>query len=113
MVDSAIATALHAIHATVHSTLGITRGALIFHRDMLHDIPLQQKRQVLIDENLRRQNKNRRQFKYRVNDEVLLIEPTPNKLDPRAYGPFRIINTWTNDTVTIQKTPHLQETINI
>jgi transposase InsO family protein len=60
LVDSALATSLHAIRSTVHSTLGVSPSALVFHRDMLHDIPIQPnferiqvKRQALIDSNLR------------------------------------------------------------
>jgi hypothetical protein len=38
LVDSTIATFLHAIRNTVHSTLGISPDALVFHRDVLNDI---------------------------------------------------------------------------
>jgi hypothetical protein len=34
-----------------------------------------------------------------------------NKLEKQIYVPFRIIKTWTNGTVIIQKKPHIQETI--
>ena len=63
LVDHALATASHALRSTVHRTLGMSPGALVFHRDMLMDIPfvadlllLREKRQTLIDYNLRREN---------------------------------------------------------
>jgi hypothetical protein len=52
---------MYALRATIHRTLRVSTGALVFHRDMLLDIPLladlqqlKQRRQVLIDEHLRR-----------------------------------------------------------
>jgi hypothetical protein len=42
-----------------------------------------------------------------------LLKQNPIKW-PNKQRPFRILNTWTNGTVTIQKTlHHVQETINI
>ena len=59
IIDTALATAGHSAHAALHHTLKITPGALVFHRDMLLDIPiiadlqlLQQRRQAVIDKNL-------------------------------------------------------------
>ena len=119
-VDTILATALHAVRSTIHTTLGVTPGALVFHRDMFHDIPIhpdfeaiQNKRQAIIDLNLQRQNRRRRDHHYRVNDECLLIEPNPKKLDERAIGPFRIVQLFTNGTVRIQRTENLQQVVNI
>jgi hypothetical protein len=59
LVDSALATALHASRATIHRTLGMTPGAIVFNRDMFLNIPLltdfhilQTRRQAVIDDNL-------------------------------------------------------------
>jgi hypothetical protein len=59
-VDSALATALHAAHSTIHRTLGMTPGGIVFSRDMFLNIMLltnfqvlQECRQVVIDDNLR------------------------------------------------------------
>mmetsp|Transcript_22096 Transcript_22096/g.37600 ORF Transcript_22096/g.37600 Transcript_22096/m.37600 type:complete len:132 (+) Transcript_22096:2398-2793(+) len=68
---------------------------MVFRRDMLLNIPLlvdfallRQRCQVLIDENLRRQNVRRRAHDYTINQEVLLLEPpSASKLAPRAVGP--------------------------
>jgi hypothetical protein len=40
LVDMAIATSLHAARSTIHRTLGVSPGGLVFHRDMLLNIPL-------------------------------------------------------------------------
>ena len=62
---------------------------LVFRRDMFVDLPLQadlvlirDRRQQLIDENLRRQNAKRREFEYQVGQEVLIKSVQPNKLEP-------------------------------
>ena len=40
MVDTALATAMHATRAVVHKTMRVSSGALVYHRDMILDIPL-------------------------------------------------------------------------
>jgi transposase InsO family protein len=59
-IDYALAVASHALRATVHKTLGVSPGALVFHRDMFFDLPyiadlllLREKRQAVIDYNVR------------------------------------------------------------
>ena len=119
-VDDALSTTMHALRATSTRSLGASPGALAFHRDMLLDIPLvadwlliQQKRQVLIDENLRRQNMKRRSFDYVVGGRVLVKRTTPSKLGLRYYGPFVITQVHTNGTITIRRKPTVFERINI
>ena len=40
IIDSALATAMHAMRTTVATTLGSTSGALAFSRDMFLNVPL-------------------------------------------------------------------------
>ena len=40
LVDTAFATSLYAVRATVHSTLGVSPGPIVFHPDMFHDIAI-------------------------------------------------------------------------
>jgi hypothetical protein len=63
LVDSTLATALHASCATIHRTLGMTPGAIVFNCDMFLNIPLltdfhllQTCRQAVIDDNLCQSN---------------------------------------------------------
>lgn len=120
LMDTALATASYAARSALHHTLKVTPGALVFRRDMLLDIPLtadfellRQRRQVVIDRNLLRANRARINHDYQPNQEVLKLIPNPKKLEPRAEGPYRITQVYTNGTVTIQLTPFVQERINI
>lgn len=77
-IDNALATAMHATRCAVHRTLQISPGALVYRRDMFLDLPIiadlltiQQRRQILIDENLRRENNRRRTFDYQVGQQIL------------------------------------------
>jgi hypothetical protein len=120
IVDSALATTMHATRCAMHHALHMSPGAFVFQRDMFLNIPLiadlqaiQERRQVLINENLRRQNLKRRRFDYVINQEVLVKIPQPRKLDPRNEGPYRISQVHANGTLTIQRTDHITERINI
>jgi hypothetical protein len=120
IVDDSLAIAMHATRCSVSSSLHSSPGALVFRRDMFVDVPLigdlltiQQHRQHIIDENLRRQNQRRREYHYRLGDSVLVKAINPSKLDERAVGPFPIAQVYTNGTVDIQRNPHVTERINI
>ena len=123
VIDTALATASYASRASLHRTLNISPGALVFHRDMLLNIPLladlqliRDNRQLLIDENLRQQNLKRRFFDYQVGQLVLILNAKihPDKLEPRApEGPFPIIQIHVNGTVTIRRDEYITERINI
>jgi len=122
VIDTTLATASHAIRTAIHTTMKISPGAVVFHRDMILPLPLvvdfevlHLRRQVLIDENLRRQNLRRRDFDYTVGAEVLLLDQDPNrrKLDPFGSGPFVVHQVHTNGTVTILRKEGVFERINI
>ena len=67
----------------------------------------------MIDANLMRQNAKRREYDYTVGQEVLVKAVNPNKLQPRAHGPYSITEVFTNGTVKIARAPHVTERINI
>ena len=120
LVDEALATAQLALRSAVSKTLGSSPGGLAFHRDMFLDIPLladwqlvQQKRQILIDKNLRRQNAKRRSFDYIVGQRILIKAVNPGKLGSRTVGPFPITQVHTNGTITIARNQYVHERINI
>ena len=57
LVDTALQKAAYAMHATVHTTLKVTPGSLVYQRDMILNIPvvadlldITARRQQLIDE---------------------------------------------------------------
>jgi len=121
VVDNALAACCHAMRCSVSKSLSNnTPGEVVFGRDMLLDIPvivdllrIRNNRQLLIDENLRRQNSKRREFHYQVNQEVLIKDSSARKLDPKAEGPFRITQVFTNGTVQVQRNPLVRERINV
>ena len=83
-------------------------GELVFHQDMFLDIPLlanlatiQQNRQQLIDEILRRDNLKQRSHDNQPGQEVLLLIPDPKTLEPRAIGPFPIHQAHMNGMISI------------
>jgi hypothetical protein len=66
IINAALNAAACSARAAIHSTMKISPGALVSHRDMILDIPviadlqlLQQQRQGLIDQNLMRANRKR------------------------------------------------------
>ena len=63
-------------------------------RDMLVNIPLianltaiQDQRQQLMDEILRRANAKRIDYNYNVGERIMMVEYDPTKLEARTYGP--------------------------
>ena len=101
-------------------TLNRPEALNAFNRDMILDIPMvadwtliQQNRQQLIDARLIAANRKRFSHDYHIGDEVLKLEYKPDKLSPRAHGPYRVNTVHTNGTVTIQLTPHTIERISI
>ena len=73
IVENTLATAIHATRCSVSRSLGTSPGNFVFCRDMFIDLPLmadlveiQQRRQLRIDENLLRQNAERREHRYQA-----------------------------------------------
>ena len=87
---------------------------------MFLDLPFQanlimahEKRQQVIDDNLRRQNRKRRVWDYAVGQEVLIKAIEPNKLQARAHGPYPIAQVYVNGTDDVQRNNNVIERINI
>ena len=119
-MDTALQTAAHAARAAIHSTLKVAPGALVFGRDMFLNIPIiadlkliRDRRQLLIDKQLARANRRRFHKDYQPGDEVLKLVPDPNKLEPRAVGPYPIVRTHVNGTLTIRLSPLVTERLNV
>ena len=104
----------------IHTTLGSSPGSLVFNRDMFLNIPLiadwhaiTLKREHLIHENLLRENQKRRRYDYVPQQQVLKKRWKPRKLDERTSGPYRVLQTHVNGTVTIELRPGVSERLNI
>jgi hypothetical protein len=123
LVHRALATAMHACRASSSGALsGLSPGAVVFRRDMHLDIPLiadiltlQNSRQAQIDIRLHRENQRRRRHEYKVGGAIYVHNKhnAANKLKPIFSGPFRILQVHTNNNVTIQRGPNIQERLSI
>ena len=95
-------------------------GAMVFNRDMMTNILLISKliaigkwRHQLVDENTRRVNARRMSNKkYNIGNMVKFINYNPNKLDNGTHGSYWIVRVFTNRTVRIQLSQHVQEIVN-
>ena len=97
VIENCLATAQYATRVQTNRSLGVSPGELVYQRDMFIDLPvvvdimrIRDKRQVVIDENLRRENKRRREHHYRIGDEILIKTDGPEKLEEKAHGPYVI-----------------------
>lgn len=121
LMDNCLATAMHATRAVAsNATDKIAPGALVFQRDMFLDVPLvadiiaiTQKRELAVNESLRKANLQRLNYDYNVNDQVLVKVFDPDKLDPRYEGPYQVLQVHVNGTLTIQRSPNITERISI
>jgi transposase InsO family protein len=120
LVDTALANAIYVTPASYNSSLTTTPGAMIFHWDMVKDLPfianlqlISEHQQQLIDTQLITQNQKRISYNYQPGQEELKLQYEPNKMDPRATSPYRVNAVHTNGTITIQLTSHTIELISI
>ena len=120
LVDEALATCSHGIRANVSTATGYSPGALAFHRDMLLDVPLvidllaiRDKRQIKVDENLRRVNAKRSSFDYQPGQKVLKKRHEWTKLGERWDGPYTIKSVHVNGNITIELKEGITERLNI
>ena len=118
MLDEALSIAMHAMRAGIHTTLGSSPGSLVFNRDMFLNIPLiadwhaiTLKQEHIIHE--KRENQKRRRYDYIPQQRVLKKHWKPRKLSERTSGPYRVVQTHLNGTVTIKLRPGVSERLNI
>jgi hypothetical protein len=119
-VDKALSIAMHAMRVGIHSTMGSSPGNLIFNRDMFLNVPLianwhaiTLKQEHLINENLMKENQKQRRYNYIPKQKILKKTWKPQKLGIRITGPYTILQTHVNGTVTIELRPGISERLNI
>ena len=97
--------------STIHSTNRATPAQLVFGRDAILNVKhetdwayIKKRKNKITKQNNIQENKKRKQHDYKVNDKVLIKEPSNLKYGTDAYsGPFKIIKVNTNGTVTLKK----------
>ncbi len=72
-----------------------------------------QKCEHLVNENLIRENNKQRRYDYVQNQRVLKIRHKPHNLGYRTAGPYKVLQTHVNGTLTIELKPGISERINI
>ncbi|KAL7425678.1 hypothetical protein ACHAXM_000119, partial [Skeletonema potamos] len=101
-----------AIRSTYHTVLKASPGAAIFGRDMLFDIPfladwnkIGEYRQHQTDQNTERENSSRRDWDYKVGDQVLLRKDGILRKSESRYerDPWTITSIHTNGTIRVQR----------
>ena len=97
IVDDALATAMHAMHTTVATTLGSAPGSLAFAWDMFLNMPLIADWQAIarlckhhVNENLWCANRKQCQYDYALGQQVLKKVHNPTKFWLRTKGPYTI-----------------------
>ena len=120
MIDNALATVVHGSRCAINNTMQITPGTLVLNRDIMINVSLSSnlmaignRRQHLVDENLRRINAKRINHSYNIGHWVKFVTNNQIKLDWRTHGAYPIVRVFTNGTVRVQLAPHIQETVNI
>ena len=111
---------MHAMRTGIHSTLGSSPGNLTYNRDMFLNIPLiadwhtiTQRQEHLINDNLIREHQKRHCYDYVPQQRILKKNWKPRKLGERTSGPYRVIQTHVNGTLTKEIRPGVSERINI
>jgi len=103
-----LAAVAKAVNSTVHTTLKATPTQLVFNRDAWLPVAFQadwsyiaNRKQRLIVQNNKRENKTRRSHVYSVNDKVMILHDPQRKHGDDTYkGPFVIAKV--NDNGTLQ-----------
>ena len=119
-VDEALSQSMHAMRATVMTTLGSAPGSLAFSRDMFLNLPLvadwqtiAKHREQRINDDLHRANRKRRQHDYAPGQLVLKTVHEPTKLGVRTTGPYVIERVHVNGNLIIKLREGITERLNI
>ena len=107
LIEDCLATAQYATRVQTKRSLAVVSPVeLVYQRDLFIDLlvvvdimRIQDRRQIVIDENLRRENKRRREHHYQIRDEILIKTDGPANLEEKAHGHYVISCMFTNRTL--------------
>ncbi len=103
-----------AMRATIHTTTQATPTQLVFNRDAILNVKFQadweyikERKQRLIIQNNKRENKKRQPYVYQVGDKALIIQDNSRKHGAdKQKGPYTVTRVYDNGTVKLrQDTP--------
>ena len=119
-IDTAVASAQHAINASIHMTTRETPGALTYNRDMILPVQtiadwecIRHGKQEMIQRNNLLENSKRKTFDWQPGMKILLEDKSGPKLRPKYPGPFQIDKVHTNGTVTNKIKERVFQRVNI
>ena len=100
-----------AMRAVVHTTTRATPSQLVFGRDALLNVSfeadwqyIKERKQKLIIQNNKRENKTRKPYVYSVGDTVMVrLDPSRKHGTPKYEGPYTIERVYDNGTVRLTK----------
>ena len=105
-----LAATMFALRATFHTTLQATPTQLVFGRDAILNVKhitdwehIRQRKQDRINENNKRENKNRRNHQYSLGDKILLRARKHSKHELEYEGPYPVTQVNDNGTIRFQK----------
>ena len=103
-----LAAAAFAVQSTYHRTKEKSPGQLVFGRDMILPINhaadwryIRQRKQMQINKDITCENTTRIDNNYRVGYKVMTKNRSAYKYRTPSGGPYEIVQTWTNGTVTL------------
>ena len=104
-----LAATAFAVRSTFHTTLQATPGQLVFGRDLILNCEhiadwqaIKKRKQQLIKYNNKKENRTRTQYKYEVDEHILLRNKLARKMELPYKGPYKITKVFDNGTVRIQ-----------
>ncbi len=94
-----------AMRATVHTTTNATPTQLVFNRDAMHNVGFQadwkyikERKQKLILQNNKKENKSRIPYKYKVGDRVMILQDPNRKHGADRYkGPYTVVQVFSDN----------------
>ena len=111
---------MFATRATYHTTLQATPAQLVFGRDAILNTQfeanwkyIKERKQKLIEQNNRRENKKRVAHEYHAQDLVLYRVPVKRKYGETEWtGPYPLVEVYDNGTVLLRRGA-VEERVNI
>ena len=113
--------ASYAIRCAFHKTHGYSPGQLVFGRDMFMPIEatidwnsIKERKQKAIRKSNERENSKRIHFQYKKGDWISIQKQgILRKLSGPRLGPYKELKYHTNDDITYEKEPFVDDKVNI
>lgn len=111
--NNVLVSCIPATRCAVNGVLKCSPGSLVFQRDVLvgflviaNLLAIGERRELLLDKNLRRQNPKQYDYYYKVGEHIHIKIRDPSKSgDEILHGPYRVLEAKINGTVEVQVGP--------